>query len=621
MNDTLTLAELFRGKILQVPDYQRGYAWGKEQWEDLIEDLEYLAPTKEHFTGTVILHPQSGESLMDFEGTEHHVFHVVDGQQRLTTLTLLLDAISRAIKADDERLAEGIRKNYIASRDRMKQPFFKLRLNKDCHAFFSNDVLGESPSLAGERMRSHEQLAGARDFFDRYITRQKESGGSTFGAWLEELHRKVTQKLRFLQYVVSSQSEVGVIFEVTNDRGKPLSELEKVKNYLLYLANKIEGQHDLADVINSTWTEIFERLMESGLASMEDENRLLRAHWLMAYDYETKSWEGAKSIKHRFSLKEYQGRHPDMLAALLDYTRVLRDCLIAYCDTYNPEHPQAFLTFDPKERIAAAHWGQKLHRIGNIASYVPLLIATRLRYRGDGTRYIALLQFCERASFRVYRWAERRSNAGQSKLFRLAHELYHGGKTFEQVELEARGIALAYCSNADFEKGTIFDGGSWYGWSGLRYFLYEYEEHLAGKQGPRVAWKFFASKDLSETIEHILPQTPDDTYWSQRFTDEQIRQYLHDLGNLCLTYDNSSYSNKAFPAKKGAAGAAKPCYATSKLFMEQELAGIEEWNENSVLGRRKSLMAWAVQRWAMDDRGIGVDPTDGEEESETEDAL
>ncbi len=176
MNDTLTLAEVFRGKILQVPDYQRGYAWGEKQWSELIEDLEYLAPTKEHFTGTVILHPQPGESQMDSEGTEHHVFHVVDGQQRLTTLILLLDAVSKAIKGHDETLAEGIRKNYIASLDRMRQPLFKLRLNKDCHDFFAIGVLGESPSLSGETMRSHKQLAGARDFFDAYVARESRSG-------------------------------------------------------------------------------------------------------------------------------------------------------------------------------------------------------------------------------------------------------------------------------------------------------------------------------------------------------------------------------------------------------------------------------------------------------------
>ncbi len=398
-----------------------------------------------------------------------------------------------------------------------------------------------------------------------------------------------------------------MIFEVTNDRGKPLSELEKVKNYLLYLANKIEGQHDLADIINSTWTEIFHRLMSAELVSMEDENRLLRAHWLMAYDYETKSWEGAKSIKKQFSLKKYQGRHPEMLASLLDYTRVLRDCLVAYCDIYNPGHPGAFCTFTPEDRTAAAHWGQKLRRIGNVASYIPLLIATRLRDRDDGARYIALLQSCERTSFRVYRWKERRSNTGQSKFFRLAHEFYRGEKTFEQIALQARRIGLAYCSNADFDKKTIFDGRNWYEWSGLRYFLYEYEEHCAGKQGPRVAWRFFESKELRETIEHILPQTPDDAYWSERFTAEQTPQYLHDIGNLCLTYDNSSYSNKAFPAKKGAAGAAKPCYATSKLFMEQELAGYEDWDEENLLRRRAKLMEWAVRRWVIDDRDFGAE--------------
>lgn len=484
MNDTLTLAQLFSQKILQVPDYQRGYAWAEEQWEDLIEDLEYLSPGKEHFTGTVILHPQRDESaLMDAEGQEHRVYHVVDGQQRLTTLTLFLDSITRALHAFDPVLAEGIRKTYIASRDRHQQSFHKLRLNKDCQQFFEGDILGGKPGTAGATIRSHRLLRGAREYFNETLAkRAKSMSDADFRAWVEEAHRKLTQKLKFLLYEVSDQSEVGVIFEVTNDRGISLSELEKVKNYLLFLANKIEGHHDLAAKVNSAWSEIFERLMEAELATVDHENRLLRVQWMLTFGG-TQSAGNAKEIKHHFSLKEYAGRHSDLLADLLEYTRVLRNSVVGYCDIYRPGRTGAFNSFDPDGRAEAARWGAKLLRVGSVASYLPLLLAARLRFPSDGTGYATLVRAAEKCAFRIHRWAERRAGAGQPQLHRLAFDFYHGKRSLHDAERTVHGIALQYCPDARFEQGTVFDGGSWYWWAGLRYFLYEYEEHLAGKRG------------------------------------------------------------------------------------------------------------------------------------------
>src|SRR5690606_28056274 len=104
-------------------------------------------------------------------------------------------------------------------------------------------------------------------------------------------------------YEVGEAAEVGVIFEVMNDRGKPLTELEKVKNYLLYVASRLDVQsHDLGREVNNAWSHVFETLTAAGAAGDNHENALLRAHWLINYDAKPASWEGAKSIKERFGL-------------------------------------------------------------------------------------------------------------------------------------------------------------------------------------------------------------------------------------------------------------------------------------------------------------------------------
>src|ERR1700686_1808859 len=131
MNNVFSLQEIFAGKILQVPDYQRGYAWEQRQLDELLEDLEFLAVGKDHYTGSLVLHKQTG-SERDEEGQKHDVYHVVDGQQRLTTLVLLLDAIRARFEQTHATLSNGIAKAYIRFTDSNRQPAFKMRLNSDC---------------------------------------------------------------------------------------------------------------------------------------------------------------------------------------------------------------------------------------------------------------------------------------------------------------------------------------------------------------------------------------------------------------------------------------------------------------------------------------------------------
>lgn len=621
MNNVQTIAEIFAGKLLRIPDYQRGYAWDEQNWDDFLEDLDLLEPGRDHYTGTLVLHAQD-EQYQDDEGSKYDVYHIVDGQQRLTTVVLLLDVIRREVaEAEKMKLAGGIRKNYISvSEFHSGQPLYKLTLNKDTHDFFVDNVLSDKPGPEGPEIQSQERLLKAKDHFTDYLESQKEELGEEYGQWLLDLYDKITSQLKVSLYEVESSAEVGVIFEVMNNRGKPLSELEKVKNHLLYLSSKLSIEnHDLGERINNTWSNIFTRLMSRGLVDTGNENQLLRVHWLVTHDYQSKNWKGSKSVKDRFNLKHYKGRHQELLEELIEYTSSLDRASIPYCDTNEPLHTNAFASLRDKpefRQIVSAT--EKLGRMRAVATFLPLLIATRLRYPLDGERYLEMARLCEIFAFRVYRVLERRANTGESKLRHLAYQMYSEERPFEEVIDDLRGRLLYYCPDRVFEQAFELDDveNDWYYWRGLKYFLYEYELHLAKGHGVQVAWEAVESTALENTIEHILPQTANKKYWTARFDKATRRQLTHDIGNLCLTYHNASYSNKPFPEKKYQPDPNIPSYADSNLFQERRLSHLDDWDVEELKKRRSEIVAWALERWSV--AQAPAEPPEPEEVDEQE---
>jgi uncharacterized protein with ParB-like and HNH nuclease domain len=309
-----TPSKLFEGWCFRVPDYQRGYAWEKDQLNDFLEDLELLSRGSVHYTGNMVLQHVEDTEVKDKFGKTYSVYNVVDGQQRLTTIVLLLAAIRKElIQLDKHDLAEGIYNTYLAATNCSDRPLPKLTLNSDCHQFFFDNVLQDHSHLDGIRIHSHRNLKVAVEHFFNYLSKRKDASKDDYRHWLEDLKDKVCEQLVLTVYPVQRDADAGVIFEVMNNRGKPITEVEKTKNYLLYLASKLElpDPQDLCKQINDAWTRIFTTLMSSGCATREDD--LLRVHWLMAYDPEEKRWNGCKSIKNRFHLKNYIGRHHILL--------------------------------------------------------------------------------------------------------------------------------------------------------------------------------------------------------------------------------------------------------------------------------------------------------------------
>ena len=615
MKNTLSLQELFNNRTFRVPDYQRGYAWEKQQVGEFLDDLELLGSTGRHYTGTIVLH-QSPDAAgkTDNEGVSYVQADVVDGQQRLTTIIILLNEISRALSSHESsgNLARGIRKNYVEGMNDDDLPLYKLSLNKDIDGFFKSNVLAKTPGVAGPPIASARRLLVAKRQIADHL---RMAGGASVGReiWLRDLQKAVTTRLHFNLYEVEHTAEVGVIFEVMNDRGKQLTDLEKVKNYLLYVTSTLDLEPDskdqLATSVNETWAEILKQLMAAGLSAPSDEDQFLRAHWLMQYDPQSRNWSGSKSIKSKFDLRDYRGRPAQMANELQEYMKTLRDACVCYCDAQRPDRDSAFESFfgAPALRNDVRFWSSKLVRIGVTATFLPLLMAVRKRWPSDPEKYLDIVRLCEVFAFRFYQAARYYSSFGRSSMFYLANKVILG-TDFDVVIREFKRIYSDRDASRRFDEFT--DEGAptdWYERRALRYLLYEYEQYLASAKGasPKVGWRDITDADRRDTIEHVLPQSIEDRpYWQERFDADTHREYVHDIGNLTLTKHNSFYGNKPFPEKQGEIGAKAPCYAVSPFFQEQELAQFSDWTVESISRRRARLLKWARERWRVDFTGI-----------------
>lgn len=624
----ITLPAVLSERLLIVPDYQRPYAWESKQLNDLWEDLDLLGPHGTHYAGTLVLRDltvaQGPKTSMDDEGTTLRHAEVVDGQQRLTTCLILLDRVRRSLQTlaaagaeAANQVAQSIRRKYgMTTVDNVAVP--RLRLGTDLNSYWVDTILGDHAFAGHQILTGEARLRAAAAFFEGKLAVLTDGCDADEAfARLKEVQRRVTAGLRFLVYEVTTAAEVGVIFETLNERGRPLSDLEKTKNYLLYLARQIPDarSEELAAFINDRWSSMFGNLVGE-VAGADDQ--LLRWHWLATRDPDARNWAGVASIKRRFDRSKYvpgatrlappaeeapdEGSWDRLFDDVTAYVRTLHDCSLFLRETL--ELDAEFVSFhsgvdDVRRRIAA------LRRSGVTALYQPLLLASRLARPTDGEFFAELVDLCERYSARVFVIAQRRANAGQARLFRLAHDLFTGTDRYE-VLASMRAVLWRYAPDERLRANLLSLDENWYIRRGHKYFLYEYELHLMDPGEELMPLAAFTDKAKQQrTTEHILPQHPDDgaNCWWDVFTLEQHVALRHALGNLALTLDNSKYSNHCFEVKRG-----KPmtpgesqavCYAQGKLHQERELAAFEQWTPATIEKRQADLAEWAMERWSV----------------------
>lgn len=238
-----------------------------------------------------------------------------------------------------------------------------------------------------------------------------------------------------------------MIFETLNNRGKPISELDKIKNSILYLAKKTRPEDpSLPQLVEHCWEHTLNQLMIAELSETAREDQLLRANWLYSQNPNARDWKGITSFKNKFKIGErvdsrdlYEERINRLYDGLCSYVEELEAAATAYCDVLSPNRAGAFEGFipdgGPGEEVRS--WAIRFLRVGVPANFLPLLMACRRSFTAD--EYAGMLELCEKMAFRTYVLREGgRSHKGGPRLSRLAYSIFKEQMSYE----DARG-ALA----------------------------------------------------------------------------------------------------------------------------------------------------------------------------------
>ncbi|MGI8636535.1 MAG: DUF262 domain-containing protein, partial [Segetibacter sp.] len=245
---------LGNGKIYRVPQFQRDYSWEQDNWEDLWNDIELAAESKNaHYMGSVVLQSTIGKEYL-----------IIDGQQRFTTLTILtlavIDAIQKLadkgneVEQNKERI-NILMRQYIGQKDPASLSYSsKLFLNENNDGFFQNRLIGFKDPINVRKLSDSETLMWeSYTFFKQRISQTfKNSTGSDCASFLNNV---VGELMMFIQITVEDELNAYTVFETLNSRGIELTSTDLLKNYLFSLVAKSET--DLKQIKNQ-WKKIID---------------------------------------------------------------------------------------------------------------------------------------------------------------------------------------------------------------------------------------------------------------------------------------------------------------------------------------------------------------------------
>ena len=233
MNDLISLSKLFNNKIFRIPDYQRGYAWGKSQLDDFWDDLINLPVDRNHYTGMLSLkkvddsvYSSWNEEKWIIENKGYEAFHVVDGQQRLTTCIILINSIINCANINSvEDLnytsLEDIKTYFIIEKNKpnglLKAYKFGYELDNPSFEYLKYEILGEKNSRTLTETFYTLNLENAKKYFD---TKVNQLFAEENKEGLELLYKKLVTKLQFNIHYIDDDFDVYVAFETMNNRGK-----------------------------------------------------------------------------------------------------------------------------------------------------------------------------------------------------------------------------------------------------------------------------------------------------------------------------------------------------------------------------------------------------------------
>lgn len=569
----VTLPGLFANKCFRIPNYQRGYAWGESQlndlWDDIMDIQKNGATYRLHYMGAITLQQidltdlTPAEKKLVASGTEY--YDVVDGQQRLTSLVILLNALAQIVKKDRRQLVE----NYVKTKQNVCKFAYRDTSGNSYH-FFMKNIIGEADTLPYTSTVYTANLESALKFFKDKISALKSKERNEF-------KEKLLTSLVFDTKYIQNNLDVQAVFETMNNRGKPLTILEKLKNRLLYMTSKFDAAtvdvKGLSDIINNGWGLIYETLGK-GKGSPLNEDEFLSAYLTLLRepaDYtfseslaETKVFQMFCNHASKYDLSMARQRNESsekepavdenkiktFVSGIAAFVGHWYEVYFPNSDTGRGLHIQKiqYLNGSKEMRVFLAKLLMMADDTQSALVDECIVLTEKVLFK-NALPGISLLDE------RRFATRDRDLHKGSVKLDELKKEL--DDLLLQQIDVQSLIGGFRYLFT--YVRGNI----GFHRWGALKFFLMEYENHLQGKGLPHVEWDNY----YDVQIEHVMPKA-----WCNHWTSE-MNNYLNahsslnadeveraknilinSLGNLTVIQDikNAGIGNNPWKVKQNA---------------------------------------------------------------------
>lgn len=555
----IALGGLFHGRLFRIPEYQRAYSWRSKQRNDLFGDIRRTwdkGSDATHFMATIVgLRRDKVTIITD----EHQVIEVVDGQQRITTLILLLKAIAKVVDRSDpvgQRIGKEIDETLVKP-DRAS--LLLLQTNHDLSNYFADYARkGSHPSSDSAKTTSDRELLLAIEECEGFV-----HGWQQEGKPLADLVTLLKNRLTFVFHEIGDEALVYTVFEVLNSRGLDVSWFDRLKTALMAIVFETDtgNKQEIVHEVHQLWTDIY-RCVGLRLGLSTESLRFaatLRARWCPNRPL------GEEEATHLLQSQSSGG--PDKILETIRWLKSVTEAV---------------------DRLVA---DRRKNAVTRIAQARLVATAINLRQDLDDSQKVELLRRWENVTFRIYGLFNKDARTAVGDYVRLAWNIVNKSLSYDAILKALSSIGSTYPTEkaVDYLRGR----DCYTGWQEeLRYFFNRYEEHLAKESGQTFnneQWSRIWEASAADSVEHIRPQS----WWASGGLEPDPND-VHRLGNLLILPPrlNSKLGAKS-PAEK------TDDYRKTGLLIAQEVVdALSDWSFDHIEGREESLLAWAKHEWA-----------------------
>ncbi len=568
----VTLQSLFGDRVFRIPEYQRYYSWERRQLDDLFGDIEQLAKRgadSHHFMATIVCYRT--KEVVSVGQDEYRIHDIVDGQQRITTLIVLLKCIEGALPSgsDDQKdLAKVLVKRdgnvLLLQSNNANEPIFNRFLRT-----------GSDPSRADIGTKADKTLgAGIREC-RAFVKRWQQEHGDVLS-----LLKLIKNRLGFVVYDTEDSQVVYSVFEVLNSRGLAVDWLDKCKSVLMGKAFELAGSPDSAtaaiQTLQSIWGDIYRRMADASV----DGEEILRVTAALYYS-------------------PPRGKPPKADEAM--------DVLAERCTTFEEPMNIGHKLRDVASKLVKLDKDVFLGPATKILQSRILAVSIQSAPTLNESQKETALSQWERITIRTYGLCAKDARTQVGDYLRLSRDIVSGapgaGK-LDEIMSRLRELGAKYPIEEAIDEGlsgkNIYDDDP----DLARYILWRYEEWLAreagagatvDEQGRQAIWNLRAG----DSLEHIFPQQPEaDGPWQGKMKrtpsePDAPQTNVHRIGNLLLLpLPLNQEAQRAGFSDKG------NIYARHHLRMIDEVLKSSDWNLSEIDRREQKIIEFARREWA-----------------------